>query len=288
MPTTTTPAPFLRWAGGKRRLLPALLAARPASYGNYHEPFLGGGAMFFALGVPGARAHLSDLTGDLVAAYQAIQQRPQELIDALTLLGADTSKDAYLAVRASAPTTPLEQAARFVYLNRTCFNGLYRVNSRGQFNVPYGQLANPTVCDAPLLRAVHTSLVGAHITHAGYQDALQHVRSGDFVYLDPPYLPASTTSSFSQYTRGDFTRADHETLAEHIQQVVAQGAHVMLSNADTPDAREIFADLHLHTVRVTRSIAARAGARGRVSEILATSYPSTQMADPATLVQLSI
>jgi DNA adenine methylase len=283
----TTPGPFLRWAGGKRRLLPVLHAAMPATFNRYYEPFLGGGALFFSLRLPGHRCVLNDFTPDLVAAYTQLRDHPEELITALQGHARRAGKDAYLELRATTPATDLEAAARFIALNRQSFNGLWRVNSRGQMNVPWGQLKNPTVCNEPLLRADAAALAGVTLRTGSYQDAVGDAGEGDFVYLDPPYLPASATSSFSKYAAGDFGPADHEQLARTITTLRERGALVMLSNSDTPLTRQIFADLDLYTVAVHRSISATTAGRGTVTEVLGLSYPLARIADRDTFVTLT-
>lgn len=277
----STPAPFLRWAGGKARLLPALHAAMPGEFGRYYEPFLGGGALFWSLQHPSDQCVLGDLTDDLVDAYQQLRDRPEALIEQLRSLEGDTSKDAYLALRASDPAGPLERAARFIALNRTCFNGLYRVNASGRFNVPWGQLKNPTICNAPLLRADAVKLAGTDIRRGGYAETSADAQRGDFVYLDPPYIPASSTSNFAAYAKEGFGPAEQEQLAAHVRDLTSRGVRVMLSNSDTPLTRSIYADLDLHTVSVRRSISAKSSARGTVTEVLGVNYAITTMRDPS-------
>lgn len=283
MRAVSAPAPFLRWAGGKRRLLPELHAALPSTFKRYYEPFLGGGALFWSLDHPGQQCILGDLTADLVASYEQLRDHPDQLIELLHQHGQDTSKDAFLALRASAPAAAVERAARFITLNRTCFNGLYRVNASGQFNVPWGQLKNPTVCDEPLLRADANKLAGTTIRGGGYAETAADARRGDFVYLDPPYIPASDTSNFAAYAKDGFGPRDQEQLAAFIDELTKRGVHVMLSNSDTPLTRQIYRGMDLHTVTVHRSISAKASARGTVTEVLGVNYPLDHMRDPAGL-----
>lgn len=284
---TTRPAPFLRWAGGKRRLLKVLNAGMPTQFNTFYEPFLGGGAVYLTLDHPGERCVVSDMNTDLIAAYRAIRDNLDELVDALREHQANVSEEWFYALRAAEPTTDLERAARFIAYNRTSFNGLFRVNSKGKWNTPYGKLKKPTVCNEPLLRAVADRLVGTDIRCGTYTDGTLGAGIGDFVYLDPPYLPISATASFSKYDKDDFTAADHQALATHVQQLRDAGAHVMLSNSDTPLVREIFAGMNLHQVSVHRSISAKATSRENVHEVLATTYPLDQMADPDTFLTLA-
>lgn len=280
------PRPFLRWVGGKRRLIPALLAALPRRLGTYFEPFLGGGALLFSLPAVGARK-VNDLNADLVTSYQVLRDYPDELIAALRTHAHETTETAYYRLRNTTPTDPIDVAARFITLNRLCFQGLYRENRNGRMNVPYGHLAAPTVCDERLLRADAVALTGVDITCGTYTDALADAAAGDFVYLDPPYVPISATAGFTDYIAGGFTSAHHRELAAAITDLDARGVRVMLSNSDTPQTRAFFADLHLHTVSVHRSVAAKAAARRTVTEILGVNYATSVMRNPAAFRALT-
>lgn len=297
----TTPEPFLRWAGGKRQLLATLLPALPADFRLGHhrffEPFVGGGAVMFALaGHPSAAGLkasgrkkgrpvvINDANDELANTYQVLQNDVEALIAALGVLGQDTSADAYYTVRAATPTDPVDRAARTVYLNRLSFNGLYRVNSNGHFNVPYGQLAKPQVCDVDLLRSCASWLRNVEVRSGSYAAALADARDGDVVYLDPPYIPLTPTASFSKYAKDDFLELDQWGLAGVIQGLVARGARVLLSNSNTPLTRRIYAPVvELHAVSAARSIGASAASRGRVEEVLGLSYPVTACTEPAVV-----
>lgn len=282
------PAPFLRWAGGKRRLLPAILAGAPATFGAYFEPFIGGGAVLFALRLAGDRVTINDVNPDLLAVYRALRDDPETLIDGLAAHATAVSADDFYAMRASTPANDMERAVRMVYLNRTCFNGLYRVNANGEFNVPYGKLRHPVVCNAELLRACAAALDGVRIREGSFADAVADADAGDFVYFDPPYIPLSPTASFSRYARDDFTQPDQERLAAIVTELTGRGVHVMLSNSDTPLTRDIFAGLDLHSVSVARSISASAGSRTRVREVIGVNYPTSAMRDPDTFTDLVV
>jgi DNA adenine methylase len=283
----TAPKSFLRWAGGKHRLLDVLLPAVPRSMGAYHEPFLGGGALLFALQHPGRRC-VNDVNSALVTTYRVLRDRPEELIAALRAHAGDTSAAAYYALRAAAsPDEPVAVGARFIALNRLGWRGLHRVNRAGRLNTPYGHLRRPTVCDEQLLRADAAALAGVDITCGSYTDALTAAAAGDFVYLDPPYLPGTPAGGFTAYDAAGFTVADHRALAGVIADLDARGVQVMLSNSDTPLTRELFGDLRLHTVRVHRSIAASAAARGVAAELLGVNYPTATMREPARFAALA-
>ncbi|MEE8408047.1 MAG: DNA adenine methylase [Myxococcota bacterium] len=260
------PKPFLKWAGGKAKLAPEILARFPERFKRYHEPFIGGGAIYFALGP--RLATLSDINDDLVNTYITVRDDVEALIDELRKHHA--SEEHFYAVRALVrEELPLIQAAaRTVFLNRTCFNGLYRVNRRGQFNVPFGRYANPKICNVDNLRAVSDALRGVDLR---VEDALaigHRARCGDLVYFDPPYDPASATSSFTSYAKGGFGRDEQARLADVFADLAGRGVHVVLSNSDTPFVRDLYAGFRIDQVYVRRPINSRADRRGPVPEVL--------------------
>jgi len=279
------PKPFLRWAGGKRQIVDALKDSIPNSIfsadKNYFEPFLGGGALMFALGdssankfIPGNRVFINDSNPELVCTYIAVRDEVELLSKKLAILSGDTSKESYLRIRASAPRSEIARAARFIYLNKTCFNGLWRVNNEGKFNVPWAGLKAPKVFDEYNLRVASERLKGSKISVGNFQKALVAAERGDLVYLDPPYLPLSSTSNFSKYAKDDFGILDHYALSGVIEGLTAQGIHVILSNSDTPLTRKIFGDsLSLHKISVQRMIPAKSESRNRVNEIIGTNFP---------------
>ncbi len=277
--------PFLRWAGGKRKLAELISGCFPehiTSSSNFHfyEPFIGGGAVMLHLGVPenpiyvpGSRLHINDMNPDLVMAYVAIQNQVTELMNLLDELSKDLSKDAYLRIRAEIPETDLERAARFIYLNKTGFNGLWRVNSKGLYNVPWGQLKSPKLYDRDNLFEISQRLQGAEITHTDYRSALKEVKKGDLVYLDPPYIPLNLSSSFSKYAKDDFTLENQKELSSQIAELTKRSAAVILSNSDTPESREIFgSSLNLFQIDASRAISAKASSRGTVKEIIGVNF----------------
>lgn len=281
------PQPFLRWAGGKRKLVESLIRSFPSSFANskndFYEPFVGGGALMLALGnknlpvfVSGKRLLINDSNPDLVTTYITIRDEVEPLVKKLEILARDVSKKAFLRIRADQPRDDVSRAARFIYLNKTCFNGLWRVNSKGEFNVPWGKLKNPRILDSENLWAVHARLQGARISKGPYQSALESSRKGDLVYLDPPYIPLSASSSFSKYAKEDFGILDQYALAGVIDGLTARGVSVILSNSDTPLTRKIFGDsLALHQIAVQRTISAKASSRKPVNEIIGTNFPTT-------------
>jgi DNA adenine methylase len=294
--TGVPPAPFLRWAGGKRRLLATILPTFPdfdPKKNRFYEPFVGGGAVMLALGdpdhpthVPGRRLVINDINPDLVATYTVIRDRVDELVEALRILGKDTSKDAFEKVKRSRPAGDVDVASRFIYLNKTCFNGLWRVNGRGEFNVPWGKLKNPQVLDEPLLRACAARLSGAAIRCGTAVSAVSDAKAGDLVYLDPPYIPLSASSSFSKYAKDDFGLLDQYQLAGLIQGLTDRGVRVVLSNSDTPMTRQVYGPvLNLWQLSVHRSISAASASRGRVEEVLGFNY--TPVRNTAGLVHIA-
>jgi DNA adenine methylase len=263
-------APFLKWAGGKGQLLEHILARMPREIpGIYVEPFLGGGAVFFELARIGriGRARLSDRNAELVATYVAVRD---ELPKVIAALGAHhNAEDHYYAVRAQDPSTlsPPERAARMIFLNRCGYNGLYRVNASGLFNVPFGRYKNPKICDAEGLAHASKALQLAEITVADFAVTCAGVGVGDVVYLDPPYLPVSKTASFTAYS-GRFDEPEHRRLADTFDQLVELGAFTLLSNSDTRLSRSLYAGYKVTTVEATRAINSKVDKRGAVREVL--------------------
>jgi len=270
------PRPFLKWAGGKTRLLPILLAYAPHDFRNYHEPFLGGGALFFALYRLGRirQAFLSDINAELMDTYRALQCAVEEVIAYLEQY--PHSKEFYYALRARDPwKMPLaERAARMIYLNKTGYNGLYRVNKRGQFNVPFGRYKRPNYKDFDNLRAVAKALQdNVHLKTASFEQVAKGVREGDFVYFDPPYDPVSATARFTQYHASGFGKAEQQRLAEVFQQLSKKGVKVMLSNADTPFIRDLYHGLgEIIQVHAPRFINSKGHKRGPQPELLILNY----------------
>jgi DNA adenine methylase len=292
------PQPFLRWAGGKRKLAGFIANSFPSKldYGSahYYEPFLGGGALAFYIGqkespfyIPGSRIHLSDMNPDLICAYQVLRDEPLTLMKHLIRLGKQTDRDTFEKVRASRPITKIEIAARFIYLNKTCFNGLWRVNSKGEFNVPWGKLQNPRIFDEAIMMADSKRLRGAKIAKRDFLNQLEVAQKGDLVYLDPPYIPLSSSSSFSKYSKLDFDISNHEQLANCINSLTNRGVFVILSNSDTSETRTIFGEsMNLYQISVGRSISAKSESRKHVNEIIATNYDVDRISDVGLLKKI--
>ena len=265
------PRPFLKWAGGKGQLLPELLARLPQRFRGYHEPFVGGGALFFelrALGRLEGAIHLTDRNPPLIDTYESVCTDVDAVIRRLRRHRNDEAE--FYRVRAQDPRrlSPTARAARVIYLNRTCYNGLYRENRSGGFNVPFGRYVNPAICDAENLRAVAAALRGVRLSCTSYESVVDRVEPGDLVYFDPPYQPVSATSSFTAYHRDGFGAADQERLRDLCATLAARGVHVVLSNSDTPFVRRLYRGFRVDQVHASRAINSRADRRGKVAEVI--------------------
>lgn len=270
------PRPFLKWAGGKGQLVERLLDLAPAYFRAYHEPFLGGGAVFFALHragrLAGGKVYLADVNPELVATFRAVRDDVNSVMARLREHKYDS--DHYYSVRAQNPARmkPAALAARMIFLNRTGFNGLYRVNRRGEFNVPFGRYKNPRICDAENLTAASAALREMEIRAEPFETVLDRTRKGDFVYCDPPYVPLGETASFVDYSRHGFSLDDQERLAQVFEQLARRGVYVMLSNSDTPWVRKRYRDFRRVKLLANRPVNSRADRRGPVGELVVLSY----------------
>ena len=273
------PSPFIKWAGGKAQLLSQFEPYLPCELARYIEPFVGGGAMFFHLynqgRLAGKEAVLIDSLEELINAYRVVQGQVEVLIDALQVHERHKlDAEYYYQVRGWDRSddyderTAVQRAARFVYLNRTCYNGLYRVNRRGQFNVPFGRYRNPRVCDAQNLRAVHHALQGVSLLVGDFNRCLEVAKRGDLVYLDPPYHPLSDTANFTSYTPADFGIEDQRRLAGLFRELDRRGCRVMLSNSATDLVRELYYGYRQVEVWANRAISSRGDGRGAIAELL--------------------
>ena len=272
--------PFVKWAGGKRQLLPVLGMHVPQSFDTYFEPFLGGGAFLFHMldAVPSAAYRTFDLNSDLVLTYVTVRDRVDSVIGMLGEHARGYGLDPvqyYYAVRSSDPRDAVEKAARFLFLNRTCFNGLHRVNSRGRFNVPLGNYKNPNIVNEDRLRASSEILRSRdiRITCGDFEAVRGLAKSGDFVYFDPPYKPVSRTASFTSYTGGSFGEADLDRLIDLCYDLDSRGCRVLFSNSDLPEIAARFDDSwKVMRVRASRSINSDSERRLGHSELLVKNY----------------
>lgn len=272
--------PFVKWVGGKRQLLRQFrdMGLYPPddfdpATNTYFEPFVGGGAVFFDL-LP-KKAELSDLNNELVTTYNIIKNDTDRLIESLKKHKYE--KEYYLEMRAKYPKSlsDLDAASRFIYLNRTCFNGMYRVNSKGGFNVPFGKYTNPIICDEENLRKVSKALQKVTIKKQDYKKVLEKARKGDFVYFDPPYYPVSKTASFTSYIVDAFLEKEQTELQDTFVELHRRGCFVMLSNSDTSFINKLYSNIKgvkVSKVAAGRAINSNAAKRGKISEVLVTNY----------------
>jgi len=267
--------PFLKWAGGKRQLLPQIKPYIPEiGESTYFEPFLGAGAMLFS--IQPKYAVVNDINKELYNVYKVIADKQLfgELLE--DLRNHLNESEYFYEIRALDRSddyqnlSPVKKASRFIFLNKTCFNGLYRVNSKGQFNVPFGKYKNPAIVNEEVLHEVHQYLKDNHITflNGDFKAAVKDAKSGDFVYFDPPYDPVSETSSFTSYAQEGFAKAEQYELRNVFRELNERGCKVLLSNSDTPFIREIYEGFHIVTVQANRAINSKADGRGKINEVL--------------------
>ena len=270
-------APVVKWVGGKRQLLEEITQRLPKRITTYCEPFLGGGAVLFSL--QPKNAIVNDLNADLMLVYEVIRDNVELLIASLekhentveyfyNIRDLDRDKDAYRKI------SVVDRASRIIYLNKTCYNGLFRVNSSGEFNSPFGHYKNPNIVNAPVLRAVSKYLIANNIQllHMDFEEVLRQLPRGAFVYLDPPYDPVSDTASFTGYNRGGFGREEQERLKRFFDELNARGVRFLLSNSATLFIRNLYTGYTVETVHAKRAINSDASKRGAVEEVLIRNY----------------
>lgn len=270
-------SPVVKWVGGKRQLMNEITPLLPKRITSYCEPFLGGGAVLFS--IQPSRAIVNDLNGDLIAVYEVIRDDVESLINDLqkhentseyfyAIRDMDRDKKAYQSM------TKVERASRLIYLNKTCFNGLFRVNSLGEFNSPFGHYKNPNIINEPVLRAVNKYFTSSNITfyNEDFAATLNRVRKGGFVYLDPPYDPVSNTASFTGYNKGGFDKAEQVRLKQCCDELTRRGVNFMLSNSATDFIKELYKEYNISVVQAKRTINSDASKRGAVKEVLIRNY----------------
>ena len=275
------PKPFVKWAGGKRQLLAELEKNFPKQFGTYFEPFLGGGAVLFDLLAkkPNLKCSVSDLNSDLVLAYVTIRDKLGRLIESLENHSKNYHKDStdyYYEVRKQEPKTQIEKVSRLLFLNKTCFNGLYRVNSKGKFNVPLGRYTNPNIVNRENLTTASKFLQSEKIKIScrDFESILKDAKKDDFVYFDPPYQPVSDTANFTSYTHRDFTEDDLQRLADLANQLNSKGVHVLLSNSNTKIVKKMFSSKKwkVKEIAVNRAINSNSQKRTGHKEVLIKNY----------------
>ena len=276
MSNDTKLSPILKWVGGKRQLLHEIIPLIPAHISTYVEPFVGGGAVLFEL--QPTKAIINDFNEELINVYKVIKESPNELINILTKHKENNSREYFYEIRAldreenyfdKLPN--VERAARTIFLNKTCYNGLYRVNSKGQFNTPYGKYKNPNIINEPLVFTMseYFNKNNIRILNTDYKDALKNLRNGAFVYFDPPYLPISASSSFTGYTENGFTLEHQIELKEQCDKL---GINFLLSNSDHPIIHDLYKDYNIKIIRAKRAINSKADKRGEINEVLVYNY----------------
>ncbi|HEX4417296.1 MAG TPA: DNA adenine methylase [Kofleriaceae bacterium] len=266
-------SPVIKWVGGKTKLLSELTARMPARFERYYEPFVGGAALFFRIAP--ARAVLADSNPDLIGLYTCLTRDVAGVIRKLEHHRTAHSESHYYTTRTrwndrELSWTTADRAATFIYLNKTCFNGLWRVNRSGAFNVPIGRYTDPPICVPEALHAASTLLGRATLRCGDYRAAVTDARRGDFLYFDPPYDPLTPTASFTSYTTGMFGADQQRELADTARTLVARGCQVMLSNSDTPFIRSLYKGFHVDRVKCSRAINSNAAKRGDVDEVIIT------------------
>ena len=279
--------PFIKWVGGKRGVLPQILPLLPKEFNSYFEPFVGGGAMFFELYSLGMlknkKVYLSDINSELINAYNIVKNNPIELIESLKGFKEKHSEEFYYKIRALdreetfLKRSNIFRATRFIYLNKTCFNGLYRVNSKGYYNVPMGKYKNPNICDEVVIHHASESLQNTIISNTSYKNILLNVLEDDFIYLDPPYYPLTHTSSFTSYSEFSFLEKEQIELFELFQKLNQKGCKILKSNSNAEFIKNLYADFEIRDIQANRFINSKSSGRGRISEIIINSKHSSNI-----------
>ncbi len=270
--------PFIKWVGGKRGLLSQIVPLLPKKFNNYFEPFVGGGALFFELYSMGLlknkNIYLFDINSELINTYIIVRDFPIELIKKLENFKKLHSKEFYYEIRAwdreenFNSLTPLKRAARFIYLNKTCFNGLYRVNSKGQNNVPMGSYKNPNICDINVILSASKALQNVHILNTSYKDVLRYASANDLVYFDPPYYPLTQTANFTSYSENEFLDKEQIELFKVFKELSDRKCRVFHSNSDTEFIKNLYKDYEIVEILANRFINSKSEGRGKISEVL--------------------
>lgn len=267
-------SPIVKWVGGKRQLLPEIMPMVKKNCSTYIEPFVGGGAVLFEL--QPKKAIINDYNGELINVYRVVKDNPEQLIKRLEEHEKNNSEDYYYEIRIKdreegfSELSDIEKAARIIYLNKTCYNGLYRVNSAGQFNSPYGKYKNPNIVNATTIRAMSNYLNNNNIDicQGDYREVLKRARKGAFVYLDPPYMPISSSSSFTGYTENGFSYEQQVILKNECDKLRKKNIPFLQSNSDCKEIRELYKDYEIKTVKAKRNINSKGKKRGEINEVL--------------------
>ena len=284
---------FLKWAGGKLQLIEQFENLFPHKFHNYYEPFIGSGAVFFYVKskLKPNKVLLSDTNEELINCFLIVRDKPSELVELLLNHRKKHSKEYYYAVRSieSNRLDSVNRAARLIYLNKTCFNGLYRVNSKGQFNVPFGDYKSPSIFDKNILFQASQLLQGVDLQVMTFEKVLDFAGKDDFVYFDPPYIPLSKTSSFTRYSKSDFSMKEQKRLCEVFETLDSRGCFVMVSNSDHALTRELYRQHSKNTVvvRAKRMINSVGSKRGAINELIITNYNTADKVETSLPSQVS-
>ncbi len=271
--------PLLKWAGGKRQLLREIISRIPSGFSNYWEPFLGGGALFFSISEEsmGHSFVISDINPVLCLFYETVRNKPMDLAEYITATEYHNTPADYYEARSrfnrlDGKANPVEKSGLLIYLNRHCYNGLYRVNSRGEFNVPFGSYISPKMPVRDQIMSASSCLARSTIMNRDFQEMLSETEEGDFVYLDPPYEPISQSSSFTAYSKGGFNRDQQKRLSSVLRELDNKGVKFLLSNSGNGYLADLYSGFKIVTVEARRNINSKGNRRGSVSEILVTNY----------------
>lgn len=266
--------PFIKWAGGKRQLIKELIKLLPANYNRYFEPFIGGGALFFA--IQPKNAYISDINPELINLYNVVKNDVDLLIN--DLIKYKNTEDYFYKIRnldrkpSYKKFNVIKKASRFIYLNKTCYNGLYRTNSKGYFNVPFGSYKNPNIIDKQNLKACSELLKKTEIVSSHFLAIENEIKTGDFVYFDPPYIPINKTSSFTKYYKDDFNIDEQIKLKELCDRLTKKNIYFMLSNSYSKLILNLYKQYNIKKIKATRTINSKANKRGAINELIITNY----------------
>lgn len=272
--------PFLKWVGGKGQLLAQFEQYYPKDFNNYFEPFIGGGAVFFNLSP--TKASINDVNTTLISAYKNIKDQPKEIIKILLKLenkyrngDLENQKELFYKIREQfnkLSDSELKKTAYLIFLNKTCFNGMYRENSKGEFNTPFGKYKNPKILDRENILKVSKILEHTKLTSVSFEKAVANAKKGDFIYFDPPYHPLSETAKFTSYHKDNFSKEDQIKLRDVFAELDKRGCYVMLSNSYTDFINNIYRKYRCETVMASRAINCKASGRGKIKELLIMNY----------------
>ena len=270
--------PFVKWVGGKRGLLSQIIPLLPESFNNYFEPFVGGGALFFELYTRGLvkdkEVFLFDINAELINAYNVVKKNPTQLINELENFKQNHSKEFYYEVRSwdrqndFLQRSDIQRASRFIYLNKTCFNGLYRVNKNNQNNVPMGSYKNPNICDYEVILNASEALQNTNVLNVSYKEVLKYASKNDLIYFDPPYFPLTQTASFTSYSEFEFLEKEQIELFEIFKNLSKIGCNVIQSNSDTEFIKNLYKDFEIKEIFANRFINSKGSERGKISEVI--------------------